>query len=438
MKIFTVIIRVGYLNEGPNKLSKPWKLLNEILEFITTDPTAEQPKERAKRANVFLKLLIYVYLDISLTVWKRCVDSGLKENHCREALLRFHRTGTAEGIVHEFFGFHVLRFLKSGNIFSALKAYYTTITEKVNNFNLKGKILLVFDEIQEILFLCEGLFLSFESYTSCIPPEIPAIDDGKVESNTRGLFYALSCNMDLLGRDSNLHLSFFLTGTTFSMTHVEGDGMFKSTVRNGIKYMYPQIRLGYGDVKDILAEYFEFSESVLNDPTVLDLLKSFQGRPYIFFDGLFQRLFSTLISEPGVVESAPKFERFLQEAIENSGAWFTSRIAKLFNASLSSNRLIPNDFQTKNVRSLIPLLVMSLLCGDGTLTVTSADHLTAAVCTGIIPVGINPVDIQNITGQEIILHQVEPLVAEMVTRYLQQRIMDLTLEKGLSSHSHTI
>jgi hypothetical protein len=227
----------------------------------------------------------------------------------------------------------------------------------------------------------------------------------------------LTCNLVELRKVCRI--STYMTGTTFTMVELEKKEGFTSLGREDIQYFYPTVMLTRSTIKATLLEYWDFEHLFLKDDTEIDkLLDSFVGRPYLFYEGLFKKIFSRMIESCSFFESRENFIAILREGAQKLSVNFASRVYKLFSQRDIST--LPDSGRSKVVRQLIAPLITCLLCGDGLLRIRGDDVLGMAVATGIIPVTYKGNAAEDTFMN---LPETEPLVAEAIISVLKKEIL---------------
>lgn len=405
----TMLIRVasGFSIDDP--FTSPWKALMLKLRSLDAQRGVENGSSNlSMQALVYVKLLIYSYVDATLIALEHSKDPPLDFDRARlrEMALRFNRNGRGENYVKTLF---MLRFQEAvatefdvdiakaylrdyrNELCSRLQAVFEGSTEGSEGPEM---LLVCFDEIQELLGKFRCLFIQrsgFGPQENCVGDE-----------NWRDLFYGVACAMGSLTRNCG-NWAMHMTGTSMTISKLHApNGVSTSLLRNQIKEI--SIRSSLLDkicMKNIIQFYWDIPDNSFTEE-VLDALDRYRGRPLFFIEGAFKMVCEN--SRRGVLTSV-ELLKSITSGFESVQSILNRRIRNLFEA----NRPIagPGD---RTLTSVIPTLLKSLMCGTGKVVFTDDADIARAITDGVILV--------SSTTNEIDLRQTEPLVYDCLLQYL--------------------
>lgn len=399
----TIVIRVAKKPDPCHPYSAPWSLLARNIKKLDTetrgavDPTL---------ALMYVKLLICCYVDATLIALEHGKSLELSTEQLRELALRFNRNGTVESIVRDLFEMqceHIMNFRVEAAL-TFTTDYRKLIDDRFLRLFPSEKLLLCFDEIQELLGKFPKLFVRNSRYLSDEPLTI---------KNRRDLFYGVSCAMESFTRSCNWAV--YMTGTHLSISKLyEENGVSNSLLRNRLnKFAVKSSLMNRRDMKDMIQFYWEIPDTVFTDD-VMDALEKFSGRPYFFIEGAFTNIYVETCDNN--VITAPKLLNILSDSLKIIQDIINDKIHGIF---LSNKPIVGAG--DKTVRALIPALIKSIICGSGELYLRGDPDISQAIIGGVILSSAAQEE-----GGHVNIKDSEPLVFAALTTYISE---DLPIER---------
>jgi hypothetical protein len=488
--LLSLVERVGNSSDeinGQAELSSPWKHLVNAIEGIVkyftgqcgvvnvADLPLENAKECAHYAYKCIKLLVCCYVAVSIDVLSLEAVSSLTPAKQREFILRFHRNGISENLVRDRFILEL-----DHNCTSITTECHLLATESVDNFctelkvrgeSLEHQILICFDEIVALkdyfpyLFIHSDVYAAEEVVGEGVAPDIKRgeedVDvmqrsdydsskcdhtsaeegysepDPEVGTIHRGLLYAVACCMVSLSKSTKWAM--IMTGTAFSLTQFSCSGQGLSPVRGCVETVSPEKMLDVSDMCALLQHYFNLSDEALEDNGVVAMLTKCCGRPHIFVNVVFKRIFDKLLSlenKPGVVD----VELLLYSWTKSVGT-MQATYKRLFNGLLMTRpRVLPSD-KDGTTKSLVPLMLSALLFNKGIMNLPNDTVVAEAIRCSIVPVSSSVGDREvDITAEPIVSEALWQVLLELADSR-KEMVMRLVLngvscqDKGITAES---
>jgi hypothetical protein len=144
---------------------------------------------------------------------------------------------------------------------------------------------------------------------------------------------------------------------------------------------------------------------------VVEMLNRCRGRPHIFVNVVFKRIFDTLLSvenKPDVVDA-----ELLLDSWTESAARMQTTYQRIFRGLLSTSpRMLPHD-SDGSTKSLVPLLLSALLFNEGIMNLPNDDVVAEAIRCSLVPVSSS-------VGDKRVDIKKEPIVEEALRKVLLQ------------------